>query len=167
MLLSGKDSDMTEHLNAFLMTNMKQFCIDQGWLRPAGQLSLNWGSPVQRLKIFQAINPSIDSTGKDVLADYIDNHSIIPHYLAWGETDHQLKNFGKGFYDKHVEVDGKHRTRFNQILATGRLSSVSPNMLNIPRKIEAYRAAIIPDPGYDLVDADYDGKRKNNYKLAC
>lgn len=167
LILSGKTFDATEHLNAFLLTNMKQFCIDQGWLRPAGQLSLNWASPVQRLKIFQAVNPSIDSTGKDVLADFLGDHPIIQHYLAWNEVEYQLKNFGKPFYDKHVEVDGKHRTRFNQILATGRLSSVKPNMLNIPRKMEAYRAAIIPDPGYDLIDADYDGKRKNNYKLAC
>lgn len=158
MILSGKDQDMTDHLNAFLLTNMKQFCVDAGWLRPAGQLSLNWSSPAQRLTIFQAINPAIQSTGKDVIVDYIEDHSIILHYLAWGETEYQLKNFGKPFYDKHVEVDGKHRTRFNQILATGRLSSVSPNMLNIPRKIEAYRAAVIPDEGFELIDADYDGQ---------
>jgi DNA polymerase I-like protein with 3'-5' exonuclease and polymerase domains len=158
MVLSGKDSDMTEHLNAFLLTNMKQFCIDQGWLRPAGQLSLNWASPAQRLIIFQAISPSIQSTGKDVIVDFADLHPIILHYLAWNETEYQLKNFGKPFYDNHVEVDGKHRTRFNQILATGRLSSVQPNMLNIPRKLKAYRAAIIPDPGFNLIDADYDGQ---------
>lgn len=158
LLWNSKTTTTEDHLNAFLLTNMKQFCIDQGWLRPAGQLSLNWASPTQRLKIFQAVNPSITSTGKDVLADYIAEHSIVQHYLAWNDVEYQLKNFGKSFYDKHVEVDGKHRTRFNQILATGRLSSVKPNMLNIPRKHEVYRAAIIPDPGYDLIDADYDGQ---------
>lgn len=158
MIISGKDQDMTEHLNAFLLTNMKDFCIEQGWLRPAGELTLNWASPAQRLVIFQAISPSIQSTGKDIIVDYISYHPIILHFLSWGETEHQLKNFGKGFYDKHVEVDGKHRTRFNQILQTGRLSSVQPNMLNIPRKIATYRAAIIPDPGYDLIDCDYDGQ---------
>lgn len=167
MIFDSKEMSTEKHLNAFLLTNMKQFCIDRQWLRPAGELSLNWASPTQRLKIFQAINPSISSTGKDVLEEYVEDHPIIQHYLSWGEVEYQLKNFGKAFYDKHVEVDGKHRTRFQQILQTGRLSSIQPNMLNIPRKHSAFRAAIIPDPGYDLIDADYDGKRKNNYKLAC
>mgnify|MGYP000955412233 CR=1 FL=1 len=158
MILNSKDWDATNHLNGFLLTNLKQFCIDEGWLRPAGELDLNWASPAQRLLVFQAIDPRIQSTGKDVLVDYVHMHPIIQHFLSWSETEYQLKNFGKKFYDEHVEIDGKHRTRFNQILATGRLSSVRPNMLNIPRKISAYRAAIIPDPGYELVDADYDGQ---------
>jgi DNA polymerase-1 len=62
------------------------------------------------------------------------------------------------FYDNHVQIDGKHRTRFNQILKTGRLSSVKPNLLNIPRKHKAYRAAMVPDPGFEIIDADYDGQ---------
>jgi len=158
MILNSKDYDATPHLNGFLMTNMKQFCIDEGWLRPAGHLDLNWASPAQRLLVFQAISPAILATGKDILVDFVHLHPIIQHFLSWGETEYQLKNFGKKFYDQHVEIDGKHRTRFNQILQTGRLSSVKPNMLNIPRKVSVYRAAVIPDPGFDLVDADYDGQ---------
>lgn len=156
---AGDNSDQVRGwLDGFLLTNLKQFCIEQGWLRPANQLTLNWASPAQRLKIFQAIDTKITSTGKDVLEDFIGSHVIIQHYLSWNDVEYQLKNFGRGFYDKHVELDGKHRTRFNQILATGRLSSVQPNMLNIPRKKSVYRSAIIPDPGYTLIDADYDGQ---------
>lgn len=159
LILGGKEGDqITEALDKFLLTNLREFCIENGWVRPAGVVDINWGSPAQRLKMFQAINPAISSTSKDVLADFVEEDVLLQHYLAWSETDYQLKNFGKPFYDKHVELDGKHRTRFNQILATGRLSSVSPNMLNIPRKIDAYRAAIIPDPGYELIDADYDAQ---------
>jgi len=157
-ILNSKDFDATDHLNGFLMTNLKQFCIEEDWLRPAGHLDLNWASPAQRLLVFQAISPKIQSTGKDVIIDFVHLHPIIQHFLSWSETEYQLKNFGKKFYDNHVEIDGKHRTRFNQIMQTGRLSSVKPNMLNIPRKISAYRAAIIPDPGFELVDADYDGQ---------
>ena len=146
-------------LEQFLVSNLRDYCIEQEWLRPAGQLSLNWASPTQRLKVFQAVDPAIQSTGKDILVDYIDKHPIIQHYLSWGEVEYQLKNFGKGFYDNHVEIDGKHRTRYNQVLQTGRLSSVKPNLLNIPRKGDGvYRAAFIPDPGKVLIDADYDGQ---------
>lgn len=159
MILVGKDNKDEIHrvLNNFLLENCKDFIIDQGWLRPAGQLSLNWASPIQRLKIFQAIDPSIESTGKDILEDYIGAHDIIPHYLQWAEVSHQIKSFGKPFYDKHVEVDGKHRTRFNQILATGRLSSVKPNLLNVPSKT-IYRNCFVPDKGFVDVGADYDGE---------
>ena len=160
LILSNKDNKDQIHqaLNTFLIQNMNKFCVDKGWLRPANKVFMNWGSPTQRLKIFQSINPEIDSTAADVLSDYESENSIITHYLGWSAVDYQLKNFGKGFYDKHVELDGKHRTRFQQILKTGRLSSVKPNLLNIPRKVEAYRAALVPDPGYDLIDADYDGQ---------
>ncbi|KKL66609.1 hypothetical protein LCGC14_2143260, partial [marine sediment metagenome] len=158
LCLDTKDETVLKTLNGFLLTNMKSYCIEREWLRPANKLSLNWASPVQRLKIFQAVNPNIQSTGKDVLEDFISSHVLIQHYLKWNEVEYQLKNFGKPFYDKHVELDGKHRTRFNQILKTGRLSSVQPNLLNIPRKIEVYRGALIPDSGYDLIDADYEGQ---------
>jgi len=158
LLILRNDPSAEVALNRFLLSHHKDFCIEQGWLRPANTLSLNWASPIQRLKIFQAINPNIPGTAADVLADFEHENSIITHYLGWNQVEYQLKNFGKNFYDKHVEMDGKHRTRFQQILQTGRLSSVKPNLLNIPRKHEAYRAALIPDKGFDLVDADYDGQ---------
>jgi DNA polymerase I-like protein with 3'-5' exonuclease and polymerase domains len=158
MCLDMKSEVVLNALNGFLMTNMKEFCIEKGWLRPANKLSINWASPIQRLAIFQAVDPAIQSTGKEVLEDFISSHVVIQHYLKWSEVEYQLKNFGKPFYDRHVEKDGKHRTRFNQILKTGRLSSVSPNLLNIPRKHSEYREALVPDPGYELLDADYDGQ---------
>ena len=158
IILDGKDFDSKPHLDKVLLTNMREFCISQGWLREANKVSLNWGAWQQRLVIFQAINPAIQSTGKDIIVDYIDESPVIAHYLEWSRVNHQITSFGRNFYDKNVEVDGKFRTRFNIILATGRLSSVEPNMLNIPRKVPVYREAIIPDPGYDLLDADYDGQ---------
>lgn len=159
LILNGTNTPtITQALDGFLFTNLREFCIDRGWLRPAYITNINWGSPVQRLKVFQSINPAIQSTSKDVIVDFEHEDVLFQHYLQFSEVDYQLKNFGKGFYDNHVELDGKHRTRFNQILQTGRLSSVSPNMLNIPRKFSAYREAIIPDPGFEMIDADFDGQ---------
>lgn len=149
----------TEALNQFLLTNMRDFCIEQGWLRPANELYINWGSPKQRLTVFQAIDPTIESTASEILEDYISKHELIPCYLDWVALDYQVKNFGDKFYDAHVDIDGRHRTRYRQILSTGRLSTSDPNILNIPRKYDgAYREAVIPDPGYDLVDADFSSQ---------
>ena len=160
LILSGGENKeyVAEQLDKFLLSNFKDFCIEQGWLRPAGVLSLNWNSYPQKLKIFRAINTSIESTGAEVVEEYVSEHKLFPHYLQWAEVAYQLKSFGKRFYDDHVDLDGKHRTRYNQILATGRLSSVNPNILNIPRKKDVYRQAVVPDPGYDFVNADFDGQ---------
>jgi DNA polymerase-1 len=144
-------------LNKVVLANFRDKAIELGWITPAGMLTLNWASPVQRLIVFQALDPTIESTGKDILEDF-QEHAIITHYLAWSQVEYQLKNFGKPFYDKHVQVDGKHRARYRQILSTGRLSTSSPNILNIPRKQDVYRKAVIPDDGYRFINADFDGQ---------
>jgi hypothetical protein len=160
LILQNKDNadQVIPMLNDYVIKNDYDWAVEQGWIIPAGTITLNWASPVQRLTIFQAIDRSIESTGKDILEDYIGSHTIIPHYLAWSQTEYQLKNFGKRFYDEHVQIDGKHRTRYRQILSTGRLSTSKPNILNIPRKNDVYREAVIPDDGYDFINADFDGQ---------
>lgn len=160
IILDSKTFNATEYLNKFLMANLKEFCLERKWIIPANEVSINWAAWPQRLKIFQAINPGIESTGKEILEDYITESPIIAHYLEWSSVNHTITSFGKAWYDKHVDLDGKFRTRFNIMLQTGRLSSTEPNLLNIPRKkfSGVFRKAIIPDPGKDMVDADYDGQ---------
>ena len=152
------EEEVDKQLNQHILINDFDWIVEQGWLIPAGTITLNWGSYLQRLTIFQAIDPTIESTGKDILEDFLGAHEIIPHYLEWNQTDYQLKNFSKKFYDEFVQLDGKHRTRYRQILSTGRLSTSKPNILNIPRKNDVYRQAVIPDDGYDFINADFDGQ---------
>ncbi|MDR1033323.1 MAG: hypothetical protein LBL41_00915 [Bifidobacteriaceae bacterium] len=59
-----------------------------------------------------------------------------------------------------VRSDGKIHTTFMQtVTATGRLSSINPNLQNIPQKRESaekMRTAFVPSDGYDyLLSADY------------
>jgi len=94
--------------------------------------------------------------------------------LQWlaGQTDHQLPVILLRHRDvnrlrttvegliKTVRDDGRIHTTFNQMIAaTGRLSSVDPNLQNIPVRTEAgrrIRKAFVAGPGYDtLMTADY------------
>jgi DNA polymerase I len=56
-------------------------------------------------------------------------------------------------------VTGRIHTSFNQLVtATGRLSSSTPNLQNIPIRTELgrrIRAAFVPEPGWHFVAADY------------
>lgn len=60
--------------------------------------------------------------------------------------------------------DGRLHTSFRQIISSGRLSSSSPNLQNIPRADDIdmsgldVRSAFVPDPGYVFVKADYSGQ---------
>jgi len=94
--------------------------------------------------------------------------------LTWlaGQTDHplpvillrhrdvnRLRTTVEGLI-KTVLDDGRIHTTFNQMVAaTGRLSSVDPNLQNIPIRTEEgrrIRKAFIAGPGYDtLMTADY------------
>ena len=143
-------------LDGFLLQNRRSFCIRKGWLIPANALTLKWSSPIQRLKIFQAVNPDIQSTSKEILADYVDEHEIFPHYLEWARVDFIKKSFGKAFYEKYVDIDGRFRTRFRQILATGRMSSTQPNLLAIPHDKVYRKCFTASEEGEILIGADYD-----------
>jgi hypothetical protein len=74
-----------------------------------------------------------------------------------------FKNSGKGvdswFDDKYLDFNNRLHPRYSVTgTCTGRLSSGSPNFQNVAKHSEfgkALRRAIIPDPGYRLVESDY------------
>ena len=160
LLLETKDNKAKLHkaLEQLLMIHCRDYLIDQGWMVPKDTLTLNWASPVQRLKVFKLIDHTIDSTAAEIIEKFADKHELIIQYLEWSQANYNLNNFGTEFYDKHVDLDGKHRTRYHLIKSTGRLSTTDPNILNIPRKRDVFRQAVIPDPGRDFINADYDGQ---------
>ncbi len=99
------------------------------------------------------------STAADVLEGLAAKHPVAQLVLEY----RQLTKL-KGTYIDALPLlirpqTGRVHTTFNQIgAATGRLSSLNPNLQNIPIKTEEgreIRAAFIPQEGWDLVIADY------------
>jgi len=152
--------EIEKSLNDYVLDNMLDVLKEHDLVYIAGEVQFNWNSNVQRLKLFKEINPNIESTGKEYLIDFVNQHEIIAQYLHYNETVYLLQNFGRSFYNKNVGPDGRIRGHFNQILATGRVSSSAANLLGYP-KYPAYRRAIVADPGHSLIGADFDGEELN------
>lgn len=91
------------------------------------------------------------------LQKYINTHPIIPKILEYRNLSKLLNTYLEGLKDFVLE-DGKIHTIFNQTLTrTGRLSSMDPNLQNIPAREEyGKKIRIAFKPSKDLiVSADY------------
>lgn len=98
------------------------------------------------------------STDASVLEEIQDEHPIVGIALEW-RTVSKLQSTYVEALPKLVEADGRIHTTFQQsVAATGRLSSVDPNLQNIPVRTELgrrIRRAFVAAPGHRLVAADY------------
>ena len=99
------------------------------------------------------------STAADVLEKLESEHEIIGHILNYRQLGKLNSTYIEGLL-KEIHDDGKIHTRFQQAVAqTGRLSSINPNLQNIPVRLEEgrkIRAAFVPsEPGWSLFAADY------------
>lgn len=97
------------------------------------------------------------STSQDILEKIEDLHPIVPLVQQYRMLTKLTSTYVKGLQDQ-VFPDGKIHTIFNQALTqTGRLSSIDPNLQNIPVRQEEgklIRKAFIANHDY-LVSFDY------------
>lgn len=98
------------------------------------------------------------STDADTLEAIAGLDPIIPSILDYRFLTKLDSTFVEGLL-KQKETDGKVHTRFMQcVTATGRISSVDPNLQNIPVRTpegRQIRKAVIASAGNVLVGADY------------
>ncbi len=99
------------------------------------------------------------STNAEVLEKLRKYHPIIDDILDYRQVSKLKSTYVDGLL-KSADENGKCHTTFKQTgTATGRLSSVNPNLQNIPIRTEAgrrFREYFIPnDDGKVLIDADY------------
>lgn len=97
------------------------------------------------------------STSQDVLDKIIDAHPVVPLVLEYRMLTKLSSTYLKGLQEQ-VFPDNKIHTIYKQTLThTGRLSSVDPNLQNIPVRSEEgklIRKAFVSHNGY-LVSFDY------------
>lgn len=98
------------------------------------------------------------STNAEVLEDLKDKHPAVSLLLEYRQLAKLKSTYTDGLQNC-VAKDGRIHTTFNQTEArTGRISSLEPNLQNIPVRTELgkkLREFFIADDGKVLVDADY------------
>jgi DNA polymerase-1 len=98
------------------------------------------------------------STAQDVLEDLAAHHEVPALVLEYRQFQ-KLKGTYLDALPALADASGRIHTTFNQVgTATGRLSSINPNLQNIPIRTAVgreIRAAFIAAPGNLLMSADY------------
>ena len=99
------------------------------------------------------------STSAENLEEIKDEHEIVPYILRYRKVAKFLSTYISGLYP-HIDKNDYIHTYFKQTLTTtGRLSSVEPNLQNIPIRSEESREIrsmfVASSKDSVLVDADY------------
>ncbi len=98
------------------------------------------------------------STGADVLEDIRKYHPAVDEILEYRKLTKLRSTYVDGLLNA-LAPDGRVHTRFNQKeTRTGRISSLEPNLQNIPIRTELgsrMRGFFVAKEGFTLVDADY------------
>ena len=124
-------------------------------------------SPVQLAKVLfedlmilypKRVKDGKYSTSKDILDKLVDDYPIVNKVLEYRTLSKLYTNYAVGLIDE-VRKDGRIHTIYTQALTrTGRLSSIEPNLQNIPARGEyskIIRKAFIPDNDSVLLGSDY------------
>jgi len=148
----------TQPLNDRLVLDHKEALIERGFLLPANVPDINWNSTDQALTIARAIAPRMQNMSEESTANQ--SHPFFDDLSEYKDSLKLTGQYGSDFF-KYIEPDGRVRTSFNQIVSTGRVSSKSPNMQNIPAKESVgtrYRNAFVCAENEVFVDSDFTGQ---------
>lgn len=99
------------------------------------------------------------STSADNLEEIVSEHPVVERILRYRKVTKFLSTYIDGMLP-HIDKNGLIHTCFKQTLTTtGRLSSTSPNLQNIPIRSEESREIrsmfVASDEDHVLIDADY------------
>ncbi len=98
------------------------------------------------------------STNAEVLESLVNEHEVIPFILEYRTLAKLKSTYCDGLL-KEIEEDGRIHTSFNQVeTRTGRISSLEPNLQNIPIRTELgreMRKFFVAKKDSVLIDSDY------------
>jgi len=126
-----------------------------------GTPSVNYDSQEQLLEYLNKLGIDVPNTEKATLSKIKDN-PIIENMLAYRKWTKGVRTYGQKFAEHINPATQRIHSSFQQILATGRTASRSPNLQNIIAPREEgdlnYRAPFkAQNPSHRILTADYSG----------
>ena len=112
-----------------------------------------------KLPILKKTPKGQPSTNEDVMSQLAEDHELPNLVLSYRNLLKLKNTYTDKLGDQVSNISNRLHTSYNQtITITGRLSSSSPNLQNIPIRTDdgkKIRSAFIPREGYKLFSADY------------
>lgn len=172
--------NLKEELNQYVLTNYPKsnfinkqldlFCDDI-------KCNIQWTSSKQVIKFFNFLSicpKEISKTTKKLsytvnanvvkaslntinLNAKAHKRDLLKKYLRFKKSEQAITTFGIAFFKYINPVTKRLHSNYRQILTTGRISSSSPNLQNIPAKPE-FRSAFNCANGFKIVNSDYSGQ---------
>jgi DNA polymerase I-like protein with 3'-5' exonuclease and polymerase domains len=102
------------------------------------------------------LKSSLNTINKDA---FFHKKELLKVYIDYKETSQATTTFGLKFFKYINPVTQRLHSNYKQILNTGRISSSSPNLQNIPA-LHEFRSAFRADNGFKIVNADYSGQEQ-------
>ena len=95
------------------------------------------------------------STDSEALEQLKDQHPIVPLILEYKDIKKLMSTYVEGLEDFISPVDGRVHTNYNQDgTVSGRISSSTPNLQNIPRQSEIKKIFVAP-PDFYFANFDF------------
>lgn len=143
--ISDKIKNFVGHdINLNSPKQLQSFLFDELSLKPLKKTKTGNSTDEEALRAMMPLNPMYSNVLEDILKYREVNKLLSTYALPLGD---------------YADKDGRIHSSFKQTgTATGRLSSVNPNMQNIPMKGEygvLLRGAFVPAEGYCFVSFDY------------
>jgi DNA polymerase I len=163
--ITNKEIEMLEFIG---VKYQKQFNLTNDKVKITSKVDINSSLQIRKI-LFEDLK--IDSvgftatgkekTGKDFFYVYKDKHPFVKMLWEYKTARKLLNGFIEPF-ESFIDVDGRIRSSFNDCgTRTGRLSSNSPNLQQLPNSKEGFpevRKLFVSSPGKKLVVADYSGQ---------
>lgn len=108
------------------------------------------GKPTLNAKVLRSFVPSVRDEKK---------RELLNNFIRYKELSQATNTFGEKFFKYVHPVTNRLYSNYNQVLSTGRISSSSPNLQNIPAAL-GFRRAFDAPKGWKIVNADYSGQEQ-------
>ena len=136
-------------------------------------LGINWNSSKQVSALFKELDIPIqvidsknsvgdikvykNTVGQAHIKKFKSKFDILPLYLSYKNLYKAISTYGFKFLSNVNPISNRIHTNIYQIKSTGRISSSSPNLQNIPRTAD-FRSCFIAPKGKTFIICDYSAQ---------